>query len=236
MKIDYSNLEKGLLEKALLIFNSNMIEGIFVPIEDTLRLLEPGLAQDIGEGYPEEMKDRIYSGFPADRRGEDYNVLDHAKALDYALGYPTNIPLTHGFIWKMHSLLMKTDFEKRGIRLESYRDCQVYVGNHVPPNVAVVPIYMENLVQAIQSLDDATEKATEENIWTLHNEFLYIHPFIDGNGRSSRILLNALRKRHGFDLHIVEYEKIESYYRDIENYDSLRARKGLDFILKHPSP
>jgi Fic family protein len=52
----------------------------------------------------------------------------------------------------------------------------------------------------------------------LHHEFLSIHPYEDGNGRTARLLLNAFRLQFGLPWLIIRYGYRGSYYRHIRKY------------------
>ena len=53
----------------------------------------------------------------------------------------------------------------------------------------------------------------------VHNRFVQIHPFTDGNGRASRLMMNWLLMRNGFPPVIIEARNKEEYYRAIEDAD-----------------
>lgn len=55
--------------------------------------------------------------------------------------------------------------------------------------------------------------------WRIHHEFECVHPFVDGNGRTGRLLLDAVRLAHGLDWHTVTPgDDQRDYYRTIRRY------------------
>lgn len=81
--------------------------------------------------------------------------------------------LLHLFQRQMNGLLPMHE-------LGGYRKCQVYVGPHVPPPPEHLPRYMDRFIEQFN--------AQAADALTLHYEFEWIHPFVDGNGRVGRLL------------------------------------------------
>ena len=59
-----------------------------------------------------------------------------------------------------------------------------------------------------------------------HYKLVTIHPFVDGNGRTARLLMNLLLRQHGYPLAIIKKEKRAEYIAAIEH-----ARKQEDMML-----
>ena len=136
-------------------------------------------------------------------------ISGHAIALDYMLENYKN-PITEYAIQVMHGFLMKGLVESK--YCGHYRNIPVYIGGHEAlPAIAIKPA-MEKLVTM------AANATTEEECWNAHHEFEHIHPFIDGNGRVGRLILNWVRLRAGLKFHIVYERDRWKYYESIENY------------------
>lgn len=112
----------------------------------------------------------------------------------------------------MHGIL---DIGQVGV----YRRTDVYIGG----GAAVSP--GRHLLAHIEGLErlvaqgPAEGQSPEDFCWQVHHEFECIHPFIDGNGRTGRLLLNALRRQYGLPwltIHVGEEQM--AYYRSIQNY------------------
>lgn len=119
-------------------------------------------------------------------------------------------------VW-MHGLI------SRGTCMESFggklRTCDVYVGKHDMPRWEEVPRLLDawyGLVWGCEKYKSASIKERARIARQLHDLFLCIHPFQDGNGRTSRLVLNMLRLRYNLPWLIIENKKKGSYYRQIE--------------------
>jgi fido (protein-threonine AMPylation protein) len=66
-------------------------------------------------------------------------------------------------------------------------------------------------------MKDKPRKERERIARLLHDLLLCIHPFEDGNGRTSRLVLNMLRLRWGLPWLVIESRKKRFYYRSIEH-------------------
>ena len=71
---------------------------------------------------------------------------------------------------------------------------------------------------ARRAAEDEPEHLDADKAWFYHHVFECIHPFIDGNGRVGRLVLNQLLLIAGQPWHVVESEKRLDYYREIEHF------------------
>ena len=69
-------------------------------------------------------------------------------------------------------------------------------------------------------MNQGFERARDKAIlaWQVHHEFIYFHPFIEGNGRMARLLLNLMRLRAGLDIEIVPFAENKRYLASIQAY------------------
>jgi len=77
-------------------------------------------------------------------------------------------------------------------------DIEPFPGGMVPPNSPDVPALMRDWITDAQRLREADEASMPEALAELHARFEQIHPFLDGNGRAGRLVLNLLLVRLGF--------------------------------------
>lgn len=113
----------------------------------------------------------------------------------------------------MHRLILKgIDDACAG----QYRDQQVFISGavHVPPAPLLIEEKMEGLMKWYGS--EAQELHPVERAAMLHVIFVGIHPFIDGNGRSSRLLLNLELMKTGFPPIVIKTENRLAYYNALD--------------------
>ena len=155
--------------------NSTAIEGNTLTLIQTKAVIEDGLS--VGRKMLREI----------------YEVVNHAKAFAYVQKCVADKkPLDENTVKDIHTLLMH-DIIIGGV----YRNVEVRIpdAGHKPP----APSEMYHQVKSF--FTDLAYKyennAVELAAWT-HAEFVRIHPFTDGNGRTSRMIMNYQLMSHGF--------------------------------------
>ena len=105
-----------------------------------------------------------------------------------------------------------------------YRKVDVMVGGYRKMPWRDVPGAMEKLLDraAVPSLSSSASDAGQW-CWGLHHEFEHIHPFRDGNGRTGRLWMNALRLAHGLSWLTVYARDRQAYYDSIRAWERERA-------------
>ena len=133
---------------------------------------------------------------------EQLEAKNHEASLQYLFGYLTAQPsrVNEGLILKLHSILMngiKTDaglYRGHGVRI---------VGTNVPTaNYIKVPVLMKQIAQKT----DYRGKDIILRTAKIHSEFEQIHPFSDGNGRTGRLLMNAMLLRNNLPPAVIKQE------------------------------
>lgn len=200
---------KSLREKLLLewTYHSNAIEGNTLTINETKVVLEG-----------------ITVGGKTMR--EHLEVINHRDAITYVEGIVKNgEPLSEWQIKNIHRLILKgINDEYAGV----YRDQQVFISGakHVPPAPLLINEQMDKLINWYEQETDDLHPITRGAM--LHVIFVGIHPFIDGNGRTSRLLLNLELMKEGFPPIIIKLENRLQYY---ETLDKAHTEKDYgDFI------
>ncbi|KAE9555089.1 hypothetical protein FO519_001664 [Halicephalobus sp. NKZ332] len=111
------------------------------------------------------------------------------------------------------------------------RTTQVYVGDFTPPPPSQV---MKELVEMVNWLNDEDTLRIDavELAALTHYKLVYIHPFIDGNGRTARLLMNFILMQAGFPPVIIPLEERERYYKTLKAANEGDLRPFIRFIAK----
>lgn len=187
-------------------YNSNGIEGNTLTLRETQVVLE-GITVG-GKSIKEHLE-----------------AINHEKAILYLNDLvKKNNPITEWNIKSIHGLVLKDiDDENAG----RYRRENVTIkgATHIPPDYLKVPELMAKLVLSYESWNDFHPiiQAT-----LLHGELVKIHPFVDGNGRTSRLLMNLDLMNHGYNPVIIKKEDRLEYYEALDKAHT--TRNYTDFI------
>jgi Fic family protein len=141
---------------------------------------------------------------------EQQMVIDHQKALVYTLNKASeNEPFTEQFIQETGSMVVKNTGSIYSTALGTfdstcgdYRLVNVHAGARTFPNYSKVPDLMKSFVGNVnrQIAEAKTFQQKCEAAFYAHFWLVSIHPFADGNGRTSRLIMNYILSR--FDLPI----------------------------------
>ncbi|GAB3306355.1 Fic family protein [Haliea atlantica] len=98
--------------------------------------------------------------------------------------------------------------------LAGYRNGPVYIRKsmHVPPNTEAVRDLMPAFFELLEE-----ETAAQVRVVLGHFIFVYIHPYMDGNGRIGRFLMNAMMASGGYPWRVIPVEKRDDYMRALES-------------------
>ncbi|HHT9144364.1 MAG: Fic family protein [Candidatus Brocadiaceae bacterium] len=159
-------------------------------------------------------------------RDDEKELLNYKKAMDFIAKYiGKDDPIAEGIIRELHKITVK------GVRGEkadpgNYRKIQNYVANsltreiiYTPPGPLEVPHLMREFVDWINRVEDMSPVLTAG---IAQFQFVHIHPFIDGNGRTAWLLSTLILYKTGYDFKrlfsISEYYDKDrpSYYKAIQ--------------------
>ncbi len=175
-------------------YNSNAIEG------NTLTLRET---------------DMVLRGLTIDQKPLKYHIeaVGHKEAFDFVRDLvKAQIPLSENVIKQIHYLVLADKKDDRGV----YRRIPVRImgAKHEPVQPYLIQPMMEQLLETYRN-------STEHIIPRLarfHIEFEGIHPFIDGNGRTGRLLVNLELMKAGYPPIDIKFTDRSSYYRAFDEY------------------
>ena len=145
---------------------------------------------------------------------EHFEVINHREAITLLEELVSeNQPLSEWQIKSLHQLVLKNiDLENAG----QYRQLNVLISGaeHKPVDAIRVPQFMQDFVSWYQ--DKAGSMHPIERAARVHADFVKIHPFIDGNGRTSRLLMNLELLKAGFPAAVIQVEQRLAYYEALD--------------------
>ncbi|XP_072104092.1 protein adenylyltransferase FICD [Mobula birostris] len=112
-----------------------------------------------------------------------------------------------------------------------FRTNQVFVGHHIPPHPRDVRKQMQELVQWLNS-EEAMSLHPVEFAALAHYKLVYIHPFVDGNGRTARLLMNLILMQAGYPPVTIRKEQRVEYYTSLDLANEGDVRPFIRFIGK----
>lgn len=197
-------------------YNSNAIEGNTLTLRETALILQEGVT--IAQ---KPIKEHL-------------EAIGHKDAFEYVVTLAdTHSPLTERVIKDIHSLILMNDANNKGV----YRNVPVRIlgANHTPPQPYLVPVQMEQLIADYETMK--REKHIIEAIAEFHLRFEGIHPFIDGNGRTGRLVLNLELMKAGLLPVNVKFADRALYYSCFDEYysDQRSADRMIELISKYES-
>ena len=186
-----------------LTYNSNSIEGNSMSLEETNLVVNENIA-------PEGKTLR-----------EINEAKNHIKALEFIKNYKGDF--SEEFVLKLHSIILKDISERFSGK---YRQTQVRIfGSDVKfPNSEKVPQLIKNLIYWYKK---NKKKYHQFELATLVSmKFVTIHPFIDGNGRVSRLIMNFLLQKRNYPWINIYTKQREQYIKSVrkandEDYSSI---------------
>lgn len=210
IKRDFSKEPKENLENryevfcSLFTYDSTGIEGNTLTPDETSFLLFEGIV-------------------PKNRDLREINeTLNHKKAFDYMLNYEEDI--TKEFVFELHRLIVNNTLRQDLIsQIGRYRTVQVFIGNSLPPKPSDVPEKMANLLKWYANNREKLHPLIVASYF--HAEFEKIHPFVDGNGRVGRLLMNFILHKNKFPMINIPKIKRGKYYevlREAQYKNNLR--------------
>lgn len=175
--------------------HSTAIEGNTLTLMETKVVLEDGIA--IGGKSLREI----------------YEVVNHRKAYQYVKDcVRQGLALDEKIVKDIHALLMENILTGGIYRRE---EVMISGASHIPPAGNEMYAQIKNFYVEMEERKDLN--GVELAAWT-HAEFVRIHPFADGNGRTSRLLMNYQLLSKGFLPIFIAKENRLDYYNALDKY------------------
>lgn len=192
-------------------FESNRIEGNTLTLRETDLVINEGLTIS-GKSMREHLE-----------------AINHVEAIAYIKQLmERNFPFNERELLSVHNLIL------RGIIPEDagrYRRVQVMIkgSSHMPPQPFIVPKEMEDYF--IWFEENKSKLHPIILAAEMHERLVTIHPFIDGNGRTSRLVMNLILLQNGYVIANIkgDYESRMSYYQALETTQTSGNKE--DFLM-----
>lgn len=176
-------------------YNSNAIEGNTLTLQETALVLE-GMTIEV-----KPLKDHL-------------EAVGHRDAFLYVEDIAKDKKITDAVIKNIHSLVLMDRPSDRGV----FRRIPVMLMGAY--NQPIQPYLIEPKLTALLSENEKRKKTMHpiERIARFHIEFEGIHPFIDGNGRCGRLLLNLDLIQNGYPAINVKFADRKRYYNAFDEF------------------
>jgi Fic family protein len=181
-------------------YNSNAIEGNTLSLRETQLVIQEGITVH-GKSLREHLE-----------------AKNHPDAISYIEKLAqSKTPIIQDNILTVHQLLMRgIDDQNAG----KYRAGQVRVAGatFMPPSAQKIQTMISELLHTLSRNPD--ELRPIELGAFFHHKFVYIHPFLDGNGRTARLLMNVILMRNGYPFTILLKVDRPKYLRALSEADN----------------
>src|SRR3990167_8769795 len=161
------------------------------------------------------------------------DIIHYINAVNYGTELIKKLPLSWRYICEMHAKLMKGARATQHAYPGEFRKTQNWIGGKSPSDATFVPPAPTDMNQALDDLEkfihakDSYPSLIKAGL--LHAQFETIHPFVDGNGRTGRMLITLFLHHAGLlelpVLYLSSYFKKHQklYYRRLDEYHDEEA-------------
>jgi len=182
-------------------YNSNAIEGNSLTLKETFLVINEGITI---KGKP--LKDHL-------------EARNHKVALDYLyelVSKDKNNTFSEALIKSFNQIVIQ-DIDKEWAG--KYRNSEVMItgSKYKPPQAIDVPRLMLEFINWLKK--NKNKFYTVELAAIIHYQLVAIHPFFDGNGRTTRLLMNIILMERGYPLAIILKNDRKRYYSDLVKAD-----------------
>ena len=182
---------------SLFTYDSTNIEGNTLTLQETSQLLFEGIT-------------------PRKSLREINEIINHKEAFDFILNYKDDI--SKEFILRLHEIVVKNTLKPElKEQIGKYRTVQVYIrgAEWLPPKPEEVPNEMASLLTWYTKNKKKLHPLIISTYF--HSAFETIHPFVDGNGRVGRLLMNFILRKNKYPLINIPNKKKYIYYSALES-------------------
>jgi Fic family protein len=189
-------------------YHSNAIEGNTLTLEETRLILEQGVTIG-GKSLREHLE-----------------ATNNAQAYDWIWGKAKpGSRVDHRTIQALHEIVTRGIIDSAG----RYREEQVWItgASHVPPPPGRIVPLLDNAFEELSRLRDPVLRMVY-----LHHRLAFVHPFLDGNGRTARLAANLVLLSAGYPPVVLRVQDRRRYYRALDEADRGRYAALGGFLLR----
>jgi len=191
-------------------YNSNAIEGNTLTLKETELVINRGLT--IGR---KSLKDH-------------FEAINHKEGIQYLYDFvKKKKELAEDTILALHRNILKNiDDTEAG----HYRNSNVMITGaiHIPPSAVKIKRLMNEFFEWYY--ENKKRLSTAELAAWIHYKIVHIHPFIDGNGRTARLLMNLILIQNGYPPAVILNVDRQKYYRALKEADKEKYGNFMNFI------
>jgi Fic family protein len=191
-------------------YNSNAIEGNTLSLQETDLVINRGLT--IGN---KTLK-------------EHFEAVNHKEGIQFLYDFVKKRKgLDEEVILGVHKIILKNISD---IDAGHYRNTNVMITGavHLPPSAIKIPKLMMEFIEWYYKYK--SKLSVLELAGWVHYKMVYIHPFIDGNGRTARLLMNLILLQNGYPPAVILHIDRKKYYRVLKEADREKYNNYFNFI------
>ena len=191
------------------VYNSNAIENSTLTLKETEKIL---LEMEVSRDFSLR---------------EVFEAKNLARVIEYIRHKAKETTLTNELLLLLHQMLIGGIDDNIAGRFRITGE-YVRVGTHIAP----APENIERIINSI--LIDYTSQLSVyflDRIARFHLDFETLHPFVDGNGRIGRILINFQLQSLGFPIIIIRDREKREYYAAFDSYRDLKNTKQMEKVI-----
>lgn len=177
------------------IYHTNAIEGNSLSLIETKVILSDGIT--VG----------------GKKLSEHLEAINQADALDFIEeSVKKGTSISQAFIRELHFYVLNHDETNR----DKYREKSVFIegADTITALPSTIPSRLDNIIEAYNN--NKLEHGVIYAVSRFHADFEEIHPFIDGNGRTGRLIMNLELLKAGYPITIIEKDDRPIYYESLE--------------------
>jgi Fic family protein len=191
-------------------YNSNAIEGNTLTLQETDLVINRGLT--IGK---KSLK-------------EHFEAINHKEGIQFLYDFvQKKKELSEDTVLEIHKIILKNISDTDA---GHFRNANVMITGavHLPPSAVKVPRLMQEFMEWYY--ENKSKLSIVELAGWVHYKLVYIHPFIDGNGRTSRLFMNLILMQNGYPPAVILNIDRIKYYQALKEADRERYNNYFNFI------